>query len=120
MSALTTPRVTIDLDKIEHNARTVVGLCRSQGIEVCGVTKATCGYPQVAKAMLRGGVAGIADSRLENIRRMQAAAVDTSFMLLRIPSLSVVNDVIETVGVSLNSEPLPVIGNDGDQTSLLM
>ncbi len=102
---MTTPCVTVDLDKIEHNARTIVGLCQAHNIEVCGVTKATCGHPEVAKAMLRGGVATIADSRLGNIRRMKAAAVDTSFILLRIPSLSTVDDVVETVGVSLNSEP---------------
>ncbi len=100
-----TPCVTIDLDKIEHNARTIVGLCQAHDIEVCGVTKATCGHPDVAKAMLRGGVVMIADSRLENIQRLQAAGVDTSFMLLRIPALSNVNAVVEAVDVSLNSDP---------------
>jgi len=102
---LATPRVTIDLDKIEQNTRKIVGLCQAHGIEVCGVTKATCGHPEVARAMLRGGVVAIADSRLENIRRMQAAGVATSFMLLRIPALSLVEEVVETVGISLNSEP---------------
>jgi len=101
---MTTPRVTMDLDKIEHNVRTIVKLCRAHNIEVCGVSKATCGHPEVAKAMLRGGIAMIADSRLENIRRMKIAGVDTSFMLLRIPSLSTVDDVVEMVGLSLNSE----------------
>ena len=101
---MTTPRVTMDLDKIEHNVRTIVNLCRAHNIEVCGVNKATCGHPEVAKAMLRGGIAMIADSRLENIRRMKIAGVDTSFMLLRIPSLSTVDDVVEMVGLSLNSE----------------
>jgi predicted amino acid racemase len=101
---MTTPSVTIDLGKIEHNARTIVGQCQALNIEVCGVTKATCGHPEVAKAMLRGGVAAIADSRLENIRRMKVAGIDTFFILLRIPSLSIVDDVVETVDVSLNSE----------------
>jgi predicted amino acid racemase len=89
---MTTPSVTIDLGKIEHNARTIVGQCQALNIEVCGVTKATCGHPEVAKAMLRGGVAAIADSRLENIRRMKVAGIDTFFILLRIPSLSMRND----------------------------
>ena len=99
-----TPRVTMDLDKIEHNARAIVELCRSHGIEVSGVTKATCGQPEVAKAMLRGGVASIADSRLENIRRMQVAGIDTDYMLVRIPALSAVDDVVAMAGLSLNSE----------------
>ena len=100
-----TPRVTLDLDKIEHNARTMVGFFRAHDIAVCGVTKATCGHPEVARAMLRGGVSMIADSRLENIRRLQAAGLDTDYMLLRMPPLSAAADVIDTVDISLQSEP---------------
>jgi predicted amino acid racemase len=101
---MTTPYLVIDLDKIEHNTRTIVELCNSNGIEVTGVTKVTCGHPQVAKAMLRGGVTAIADSRLENIRRLIKSGVDAKLMLLRLPSLSSVNEVVESVTVSLNSE----------------
>ncbi len=101
---MTTPRVTMDLDKIEHNTRAIVGLCRANDIEVTGVTKVTCGQPDVASAMLRGGVSSIADSRQENIQRMQAAGVDTAFVMVRIPPLSAVEAVVETVDVSLNSE----------------
>lgn len=96
--------MTIDLDKVEHNARTIVGLCRQHGIKVTGVTKGTCGYPEVAKAMLRGGVTSIGESRIENIYRLKAAGVHTSYMLLRIPPLSEVDDVVAAVNVSLNSE----------------
>lgn len=101
---MTTPRLTIDLGKIEHNARSIVDLCRVNGIDVCGVTKVTCGHPDVARAMLRGGVRMLADSRLENIRRLRAAGIDTPFMLLRIPPLSLADAVVETVDLSLNSE----------------
>ena len=61
---MTAPYLTIDLDKIEYNTRTIVSLCRSHGIEVTGVTKGVCGQPEVAKAMLRGGVSSLADSRI--------------------------------------------------------
>jgi predicted amino acid racemase len=98
------PYVTIDLDKIEHNARTIVELCRAHGIEVTGVTKGTCGHPEVAKSMLRGGVSSIGESRMENVRRLKGAGVDASYMLLRIPSLSAVDEVVESVDLSLNSE----------------
>jgi predicted amino acid racemase len=101
---MTTPRLVIDLDKIEHNTRTIVGLCNQHGIEVTGVTKVTCGNPQVARAMLRGGVSSIADSRLENIQRLIEAGVDTEFMLLRLPALSRVDEVVDSVSVSMNSE----------------
>ena len=102
--ALASPYLTIDLDKIEHNARTIVRLFRSHGIEVTGVTKGVCGQPEVAKAMLRGGVSSLADSRMENIHRLQAAGIHTRYMLLRLPPLSGVEEVVGIVDMSVNSE----------------
>jgi len=99
-----TPYLTIDLDKIEYNVRTIVGLCHEHGIAVTGVTKVTCGHPEVAGAILRGGVASIADSRLENIQRLKAAGINTPFILLRVPALSAVDEVVALTDVSLNSE----------------
>lgn len=98
------PYVTINLDKIEHNARTIVSLCARHGIDVIGVTKGTCGNPQVANAMLSGGVSAIAESRVENVRRLRAAGIDTSYMMLRLPPLSAVDEVVQLTQVSLNSE----------------
>ncbi len=98
------PYITIDLDKIEHNARTIATLCGKYGIEVCGVSKVTCGMPQVAKAMLRGGVACIGESRMKNIHRLKANGVATEFTLLRIPPLSAAEDIVTSVDMSLNSE----------------
>jgi len=98
------PYLTIDLDKIEQNARTIVELGRAHGIEVTGVTKGTCGDPEVARSMLRGGVSSIADSRLKNIHRLRAAGIHTDYMLLRVPALSQVEEVVGSVRLSLNSE----------------
>ena len=98
------PQVSIRLDTIEHNARVVTTKCRECGIEVFGVTKGTCGMPQVARAMLRGGVAGLAESRFENIRRLRESGIEAPIMLLRSPPLSRVEEVIRSVDVSLNSE----------------
>ena len=101
---MSSPYLTIDLDKIEYNALTIVGFCNEHGIAVTGVTKVTCGLSEVANAMLRGGVDSIADSRLENIHRLRSAGVDTSYTLLRLPPLSAVENVIELTDLSLNSE----------------
>jgi len=98
------PRITIDLERIEHNARSVVAACATAGIEVFGVTKGTCGMPQVARAMLRGGVTGIGESRFENIRRLRASGLDCPILLLRSPPLARVEETIATVDISLNSE----------------
>jgi len=101
---MTGPWLRVDPGKIEHNSRTLVELCARHGIAVTGVTKATCGNPEVAKAMLTGGVCSIADSRLENIHRLKSAGIDTRFMLLRLPPLSGTESVVESVDISLNSE----------------
>jgi predicted amino acid racemase len=98
------PYLTIDLDKIEHNARTIVGLCQTHNIEVVGVTKCSCGYPPIAQAMRRGGVIAIGESQLDNIKRLKNAGVEGPFMLLRLPSPAEADEVVAAVDVSLNSE----------------
>src|SRR5262245_10753487 len=98
------PHVTIDLEKIEKNTSTVVSWCRAAGISIFGVTKGTCGMPQVARAMLRGGVAGLGESRLENIRRLRESGIEAPVMLLRSPPLSLMHDVIRLGDCSLTSE----------------
>jgi len=98
------PVMRVDLDAIEHNARTICRLCADHGIEVTGVTKVTCGMPSVARALLRGGVTSIGESRLENIHRMRADGITAPFWLLRIPPLSEVEEIVTSVNISLNSE----------------
>jgi predicted amino acid racemase len=98
------PWIEIDVSKIEHNASTVVSLCEQHGIAVAGVTKSTCGHPEVARAMLRGGVTAIGESRMENVRRLRDAGIEAPLWLLRVPPLSQVEEVVESVDLSLNSE----------------
>jgi ornithine racemase len=102
--------LTVDLAKVEHNARAVVDLCAAHGVDVTGVTKGVCGEPEVARAMLRGGVVSIGESRLENVRRLRAGGVDAPVLLLRIPSLSQASDVVEFTGTSCNAELSAVDG----------
>jgi predicted amino acid racemase len=101
---VTRPYVSVDLDKLEHNARAVVRLCAEHGIAVTGVTKCTCGLPEVAAAMLRGGVESIGESRMQNVKRLREAGIEAPYLLLRVPPLSSVEEVVDTVDVSLNSE----------------
>lgn len=60
--------------------------------------------PQVARAMLRGGVHGIAESRFENIRRLHESGIGCPIMLLRSPPVSRAEEVVRTVDISLQSE----------------
>ena len=98
------PRVTIDLDVIERNARAVTAACARYGVSVFGVTKGTCGTPQVAAAMLRGGAFGIGESRFENIQRLRHSGLTCRILLLRSPPLSRVDETVTGADISLNSE----------------
>lgn len=99
------PWISVDLEKVEENARAIVRCCAAHGIAVTGVTKGTCGSPEVARAMLRGGVSSLGESRLENIARLRAAGIDAPIMLLRVPALSRVEEVVQAADLSLDSEP---------------
>jgi len=79
------------------------------------VTKATCGDPKVANAMLKGGSVGIADSRIKNIENMKKQGIKTEFMQLRTPMLSEISDVIKHSDISLNTE-IKVIENLSKET----
>jgi len=99
------PRMLINLEKITVNTREVTNICVTQGIGVIGVTKAVCGDPNVALAMLEGGVQGLADARIENIKRIRKAGIKHPVILLRSPMLSEIEDVVASTNISLNSEP---------------
>ena len=52
---MTAPRLEIDLDKIYHNARSLVERLASQGIRVTGVLKSTLGSTAIASVLIRAG-----------------------------------------------------------------
>jgi ornithine racemase len=98
------PRITADLSKIEHNARVAVGAGAVHGVKIIGVTKACLGSPEVARAMLAGGVAGLGDSRLENLNRLRAAGIAAPLTMLRLPMLSETDETVRAADTSLNSD----------------
>lgn len=102
------PVLKVNLAKIQHNAALLAYQAGRFGIEVYGVTKSCLGEPRVARAMLRGGVAGLAESRLENLEHLRLAGVHGPFMLLRLPALGDADDVVRLANLSLNSEPSTV------------
>lgn len=97
-------RIEIDCERIKRNAEAIVGVCSSAKIQVIGVTKACCGDPDVARALLAGGVSYLAESRLKHIRRLRKAGIDEKMMLLRLPALSQVEEVVALAQISLNSQ----------------
>nr|WP_255499031.1 alanine/ornithine racemase family PLP-dependent enzyme [Leucobacter sp. cx-169] len=97
--------MNINLTTITHNARVLVGLLAPKGIQIAGISKAVCGSPDVAEAMLRGGAARIGDSRVENLTRLRVAGVTAPLTLVRSPMLSQVEQTVLHASTSLNTEP---------------
>lgn len=94
----------IDISKLADNARWIAEIAAAHGVGLFGVTKAVAGMPQVAQAMLDGGFVGLGESRLENVRRLRRAGITAPVMMLRIPPVSLADDVVRLTEVSLNSE----------------
>jgi predicted amino acid racemase len=97
------PRIEISLPQIRHNTRVLSELYGQKGISLMGVSKAILGDPAIAEAMIQGGVKFVADSRIENIKRMKDAGISAQFVLLR-TALSQAEAVIRNVDISLNTE----------------
>ncbi len=101
---MTSPRVEINLGKIRANARYLVRRLCAGGLSVTGVTKAVCGHPDIAEAMLDGGVAGLADARINNVVRMRKAGITCPISMIRAPMVSEIEDVILYCDASYNTE----------------
>ncbi|PHS19394.1 MAG: amino-acid racemase [Blastopirellula sp.] len=101
---MTTPRIEVDLSKIRHNTRCLVERLKSQGISVTAVTKAVCGHPKIAQAMLDGGAVDLGEARVSNVERLRKAGITGPIALIRTPMLSQVDQVVRSCDNSYNTE----------------
>jgi predicted amino acid racemase len=99
-----TPRLEIQLEKITHNARSLLALCAAKGVGIAAVTKGVCGSPEVASALIDSGISVVADSRLANLRRMREAGIEAQYLLIRSPKLSEAEQAVQLADISLNTE----------------
>lgn len=60
--------------------------------------------PEVASAMINGGVTWIGESRLDNIERLRKNNINVPFLLMRSPHKSEIERVISRANISLNTE----------------
>jgi len=98
------PRLEIDLDKIYHNAHTLIDRLAQRGISVTGVTKAVLGSAEIAATLLRAGVSAFGDSRIENIESMRTGHQSVPMTLIRTPMLSQAQQVVRHANISCNTE----------------
>jgi predicted amino acid racemase len=99
-----TPRIEMNLEKIAYNAKALKDLYGSKGIDVIGVTKVVCGNPYIAEVLVKSGINILADSRIENIKKMRNASIQAQFLLLRTPRLSQAETVVKYADISFNTD----------------
>lgn len=98
------PRLTVNVEKLRENARTVAALCAKSGIDVWGVTKGLSGDPRLARVYAESGFKGVSDSRLANLSNIKANGVQAPLQLMRIAMPSELETLLDTADVSLQSE----------------
>lgn len=96
------PCIEVNLDKIAHNTREIIKVCRRENIETVIVTKVFCAERSIVKTLIDEGVKTIGDSRIKNLIKVKG--FNCKKMLLRIPMISEALNVVKYSDVSLNSE----------------
>ncbi|MCJ7689399.1 MAG: alanine/ornithine racemase family PLP-dependent enzyme, partial [Clostridiaceae bacterium] len=67
----TYPCVDVDLEKLTHNVKTILGMCNKKHIEVAMVTKVFCANMPIVETILKAGVTQVADSRIHNLKKLK-------------------------------------------------
>lgn len=98
------PRIEINLPKIEHNAKTINERLRKKGIEIAGVVKGVNANIEIAKTFINSGITMLADSKIDHLAKLKNAGIQAKYMLLRTPALSEVKKVVNDADISLNTE----------------
>ncbi len=96
--------ININLEALHHNLQMISGFMARQGAHWSLVTKCLCGHEETLRALAAMGVASMCDSRLDNLRAIHRAAPEVEKWYLRLPHLSVVDDIVTLADISLNSE----------------
>lgn len=96
------PRLLINLKKFEHNAKTLLTLCKNNNITLAAVTKVFGGDPKLVRILCNLEVDFLADSRLKNIAKYPKKRPET--ILLRLPSLYEAKKTAANCDISCNSE----------------
>lgn len=98
------PRLLVNLSHIRRNAAAICALSTQHGIAVAGVIKGACGDAQVAKAVLEGGCAQLASSRLSQLEALRAEMPNVATLLIRMPVPDEAARVVAACDLSLNTE----------------
>lgn len=96
------PRLIINETKFKNNVKVAIDICKKNNIDVLAVTKGFCGNRRMAELYFECGIKYFGDSRLENFDIY--SDIEGHKQLLRIPSISEIQDVVKKCDSSLNGD----------------
>lgn len=97
------PKLEINISKLKKNLKIISKIVRENNLSLTMVTKAYCADIKIVSELIKDNLIDyLADSRIQNLKELKN--IDIPKILLRIPMLSEVEEVIETVDISFNSE----------------
>jgi len=96
--------ITIDLDALDHNLKTIRSWVEAHGATLTVVTKALCGHRETLRGLAEVGVDSVADSRLDNLLSVREAMPGAEAWYLRPPHSSSLSEIVRLSDVSLNTE----------------
>ncbi len=97
-------RVIIDLEVLHHNIKVIEKWMKKHGATWTLVTKVLCGHNDTLRALQELGVKSMGDSRIDNLKAIDRIFPDFEAWYLRLPHVSVLDQVVTLADVSLNSE----------------
>lgn len=98
------PLLRVNLAKLKHNIKVVNEECLRSGIKIWGVPKGVSSPVEVARLYEEVGVEVLADSRLDNIRRMKEGGVNCKYALIRIPMRTELEEAVDLCDYILVSD----------------
>lgn len=99
-----TPRIEIDLAKLEHNAKRLKHFFENKGINITAVVKGVCSNIEISKRLVQCGINSLADTKITNLKKLKEANIHATLILLRTPSMSEISDTIQFADISVNTE----------------
>lgn len=96
--------VVINPQALRQNFQAVKHWVERHGATLTVVTKALCGHMDAIRILNEAGVDSMADSRLENLKRLTESGMDIERWFLRPPHTRELAEVITYSDVSLNTE----------------
>lgn len=104
------PRLLWSEEKLRDNIRFMNRLFAAAAFPInwTAVSKAVCAHEEIVQTLIEEGVSELADSRLDNLKRIKSLAPEGRTLLLRLPGLHEVDEVVRYADTSLVSEQITI------------